>query len=375
MKIAVNCRFLLKNKLEGIGWYTYEVVKRMVTQHPEDEFLFLFDRPFLPDFVFASNISPIVVHPPARHPVLWWSWFEIGVTAALKKHKPDVFLSPDGYLSLRSKIPAVMVTHDIAHVHYPKQVPWLVRSYYNHYVPKFLHRANHVVTVSHFTKADIKEQYGIDSDKMTVAPNGCRPNFQPVDSKTKNNIRQKYADGHEFFFYLGAVHPRKNLERLLTAFDQFKQQTATSLKLLIAGRLAWQTKAVQTLWRSLPSRNDITFLGYVPEEDLPKIMGSSLALIYVSLFEGFGLPVLEAMHCEIPVVTSNNSALQEIAGEAALTVAPSQTEEITHAMIRIYQDAPLRQELVEKGKNQRKKYNWDNTADILYKVCRKIHSK
>ena len=123
MIIAVNTRLLLKNKLEGIGWFTYETLSRITKNHPEHIFYFLFDRPYHSDFVFESNVTPIVLPPPARHPVLFYIWFEISVARFLRKLKPDLFLSPDGYLSLKTKTTSLAVIHDINFEHYPEDFP------------------------------------------------------------------------------------------------------------------------------------------------------------------------------------------------------------------------------------------------------------
>ena len=135
MHIAVNTRLLLPGKLEGIGHYTNETMSRIVRQHPEHQFTFLFDRPFDPRFVYADNVTPKVVFPPARHPFLWWLWFEMAIPRALRQCKADVFLSPDNYCSLRTDVPTVMVLHDIIFEHFPQHIPPLVSRYYRHYVP------------------------------------------------------------------------------------------------------------------------------------------------------------------------------------------------------------------------------------------------
>ena len=150
MKIAVNTRFLLSGKMEGFGWYTYEITKRMVEQHPEHEFIFFFDRPFDPKFIFASNVTPVVLNPPARHPVLFIYWFEFAVRRALKKVKADVFFSPDGYLSLRSMIPQISVIHDINFEHFPKDLPWSARAYLRYFFPLFAKKATQIITVSEY---------------------------------------------------------------------------------------------------------------------------------------------------------------------------------------------------------------------------------
>ncbi|MFK7937137.1 MAG: glycosyltransferase family 4 protein [Saprospiraceae bacterium] len=366
MKIVVNTRFLLTNKLEGIGWFTYETLRRIVESHPQDEFIFLFDRPYDPVFIFAKNVTPIVLQPPARHPFLWYIWFEISVKRTLKRLKPDVFLSPDGYCTLQTDIPTVMVTHDIAHVHYAEQIPYLARKYYHYYIPKFLKAATRIIAVSNYTKRDIINSYQIASDKIAIACNGCRKDFQPLLETEKVTVRKQYAAGQEYFFYLGAMHPRKNIARLIQAFDHFKKETASPIKLLLGGRLAWQIAAIKNAYETAKYKEDIILLGYIDNAELPKILGAAMALTYVSLFEGFGIPILEAMHCEVPVLTSNVSSMPEVGGDAALLINPTSVTEIAAGMTRLSQEQTLRQKLIEKGKRQRQKFTWEIAAAVIY---------
>ena len=148
MRIAVNTRLLLKGKMEGMGWFAFEVLKRMVEQHPEDQFLFLFDRPYDKQFVFGENVETRVLFPPARHPILWYIWFEISVKRALSKWKPDVFFSPDGYASLSTTVPQAMVTHDLAFIDYPQYIPKTVAAYYRFFCPKYVEKAQRVMFLS-----------------------------------------------------------------------------------------------------------------------------------------------------------------------------------------------------------------------------------
>jgi len=368
MRIAVNARFLLKNRLEGIGLYTHEVVRRLVAQHPEHDFLLFFDRPFDPSFVFGENVLPVVLFPPARHPFLFVWWFEWSVRRALKKHKADIFISPDNFLSLGTGVKTVLVTHDLAHVHFPNQVSFFHRWYYRLFAKKFNERADKIVTVSEFTKADLVKQYGIAPAKISVSGNGCRAIFKPLQSIEKQTVEEKFSEGKPYFYYIGAVHPRKNVHRLIAAFDKFKSTTNSSYKLLIAGRFAWQAGEVKTAFDKSKHQADIRFLGYVSDDDSARLMGAATALVYVSCFEGFGVPVLEAMHAEVPVITSSVSSLPEVAGDAALLVNPNEVEEIADAMRRISEDGHLCSELVANGRLQRTKFNWQKAADVVYEA-------
>ncbi|HKI89077.1 MAG TPA: glycosyltransferase, partial [Draconibacterium sp.] len=180
MVIAVNTRLLIKGKLEGIGWFTLETLKRMTINHPEHHFIFIFDRAYNPDYIFAENVTPVVIGPPTRHPVLWYLWFEFQIPRVLKKYKADMFLSPDGYLSLRTKVPQLAVIHDINFVHRPADLPWLKAKYYNFYFKKFAKVAKRIATVSFYSKEDITRSFKVDYDKIDVVYDGINPIFTPT---------------------------------------------------------------------------------------------------------------------------------------------------------------------------------------------------
>ncbi len=161
MVIVVNCRLLLKNKLEGIGWFTYQTLRRITRSHPEHRFIFLFDRPYDPSFIFSDNITPVVAGPPTRHPILWFLWLEFVIPRILRKYKADIFFSPDGFLSLRAKVRSIPVIHDISFAHRPKDLPFLPRVYYNFFFPRFARKAYRICTVSLYSQKDIQKMYGV----------------------------------------------------------------------------------------------------------------------------------------------------------------------------------------------------------------------
>ncbi|MBK9338581.1 MAG: glycosyltransferase family 4 protein [Lewinellaceae bacterium] len=375
MRIAVNTRFLLPGKLEGLGWYTHELLRRMVAQHPEDEFLFFFDRPFDPAFVYAQNVRPVVLFPPARHPLLWYAWFEWAVPRALKRYRADVFFSPDSYLSMRTKTPTVLTVHDLIPLQHPEQVPWWARDYYRYFFPRYIRRAEQLVAVSNFTKKTMADLVDIAPEKITVVFNGCREEFRPLSEADKQAVRAAYSAGQEYFFYTGAIHPRKNIPRLIRAFDQFKNTTGAPVKLLLAGRFAWETGEVTTAVQQSGHQNDIVFLGYQSADSLPRLQASALASVNVSLSEGFGLPVLESLYCDTPVLCSNTTALPEVAGNAALLVNPESVADIAAGLEKLYTDTALRTDLVEKGRRQRQQFDWDKAAAAVYQRIKETAGK
>lgn len=371
-KIAVNTRFLLKNKLEGIGLFTFESVKRIVAAHPEIDFYFLFDRPFDPSFITATNVTPVVLFPPARHPFLWYWWFEVSVAGWLNKNKPDLFLSPDGYASLNSDVPQVLVMHDLAYEHFKDHVAWLTRNYYQYFMPRFAKKAKRIATVSEFSKADIVRVYGVEPAKIDVVYNGAVEVYKPQPENVKVRIKSTYTNGAEYFVYVGSIHPRKNVARLLQAFEQFKNETGSKFNLVIVGRKAWDFEDVDAVFNKMKHQASVKFLGHKSPEELGEIVGSAYAMAYVSLFEGFGIPIVEALSCEVPVITSNVSSMPEAGGDAAILVDPYSVETISTAMVTIAANQMLRNNLIEKGKEQLKKFSWELTAQRLWTCCQQV---
>jgi glycosyltransferase involved in cell wall biosynthesis len=367
LKIAVNTRLLLKDRLDGIGWFTFESLKRITQQHPEHEFYFIFDRPFDTSFVFTPNIHPVVIGPPARHPFLFMVWFEISIPIILRRIKPDLFLSTDGYMSLSTGVRTVIVIHDLNFEHFPGDLPWLVSHYYRFFFPWFARKAVRIATVSEYSKKDICSLYHIQPSAIDVVYNGAGQHYQPLEEKQKELIRKQYTGGSPYFIFVGALHPRKNLVNLFKAFDAFKSSGA-DCKLLIVGSKLWWTGGIKTTFESMQFGKDVIFTGRLPEEALQKVLASSLALTYVSYFEGFGIPVVEAFACEVPVITSNVTSLPEVAGDAAILTDPFSPDDIAEAMRKVFTDNQLRNEMVLRGKKQLTRFSWDQTADKLWKT-------
>lgn len=362
MRIAVNTRFLLKDYLEGYGYFIYELFRRITENHPEHTFIFLFDRPYDEQFVFGKNVIPVLAGPPARHPLIWKYWYDYKIPALLRRYKADLFVSCDGFCSLRTRVPQCLVLHDLAFLHYPEGISKTQLAFYKKYTPAFLKKAKTVITVSEFSKKDIVTHYPFVVSKLQVLYNGIRPVFQPMDFAASQPVKNQYTEGKEYFFYTGSVHPRKNLMGLLRAFSLFKKRQQSSMKLVIAGRLAWKYESFTSSLKTYKYRQDVVLTGYLPETEQARLMASAYALVYPSFFEGFGVPVAEAMQCGIPVITSAGSAMEEVAGDAALYADPADHAALADHLMRIYKDERLRTTLIEKGKQRATLYNWDQAA-------------
>jgi len=368
MKIAVNTRLLMPGKLDGIGWFTFETLRRMVKEHPEHTFYFIFDRKYDDEVIFSDNVVPVVLSPVTRHPVLWWFWFEFRIPRLLRKIGADLFLSTDGFISLRSDIPVVNVIHDINFEHRPKDLPLLTRAYYRYFYPKYARKADRLATVSEYSRRDIINSYDIDESKVDLVYNGASKGFTPVHQEQAQQVRTKYTGGAPYFIFVGSLHPRKNIKNLLRAFELFREEYKGSFKLVIVGKKFFLTKAMEEQLEQMNFKSDVIFTGRLESDELNDVMASAWALTFVPYFEGFGIPLVEAMNCDIPILASKVTSLPEIAGDAAIYAEPESPGSIRDGMIRIVREEGLRNELVLRGQKRRERYSWDNTARELWKT-------
>ncbi len=371
MKIVVNTRLLLPGKLEGIGWFTYHTFKRIVQSHPEVTFYFVFDRPFSKEFLFGENVKPVVLFPQARHPFLFYLFFEFSLTRFLNKTQPDLYVSPDGFLSQRYNGLQLPVFHDLNFIHHPDYLPYLTAKYYNHFFPKYAKKAKRIVTVSEYSKRDIAKTFGYPEGHIDVVYNGVHEAFRPVDAGIAEDVRRHFAQGSPYFVYIGALHKRKNIDNMLRAFDRFKDADSLGHKLLIVGAPMFGSAELRKVYQSMRHQKDVLFVGRQYNEDLRKIVAASKALLLVSHFEGFGIPIIEAMQCDVPVITSNRTSMPEVAGDAALLVDPSSVEQIVGAITQMANDSKLRARLIENGRNQRENFSWDKTAERMWSSIEK----
>ena len=365
MIIAVNTRLLIPGKIEGIGRFALETLRIITRDHPEHQFVFMFDRKYSDEVVFSSNVIPVRVFPPARHPLLWIAFFEYGIPPVIRKFKADLFLSPDGWLSLRTGVLSLPVIHDLNFLHFPQFIPFQFRQYYNYYFPRFAAKACRIATVSEFTRNDLSDKFGVDAGKIDVVYNGAT-GFTPANEQIIKEIRNKYTGGDPYFVFVGLIHPRKNLAGLFLAYDRFRQECNSNVRLLVVGARKWWTGEMQQAYENSTYRSDIIFTGRLPDDEVRKITASALGMVYISWFEGFGIPVLEAMNCDVPVICSSTSSLPEVGGNAVLYADPGNVESVKSAMIRLYKDSGLRNSLIEKARVRREKFSWEKTAQSLW---------
>jgi glycosyltransferase involved in cell wall biosynthesis len=360
MRVAVNARLFIKDRIDGIGRYAWETTSRLVLAHPEIRFYFFFDRPWDDLFILAPNVFPVLVSPPCRHPLLFYIWFEWRLPQLFRKHKIDVFYSPDGFLSLSSGTPTLLVSHDLAYLHYPEYIPIMQRWYYKIFVKRFHLRADHIIAVSQFTKTDIINQFEISQHKTSVAYNALSGKFLREDRS------ENFSSSIPYFVFVGTLHPRKNIGTILDAFDHFKDKTGFSHQLLLIGSCMWNCKEFENRINSSSWANDIHHIHGMNDDELIQKLKYADAMLYPSRFEGFGIPIIEAMALGVPVITSNVSSMPEVAGDAAILVKPDNFEEISDAMQKIISNLEFRKDLIMKAEENIKRFSWRDTTDHIY---------
>ena len=340
----------------------------MVRQHPEHTFHFLFDRPYDSKYVFAKNVVPHVLFPPARHPFLFIAWFEGAVAQTLRRLRPDVFLSLDGFTTLRTNVPRVTVMHDLDLEQFPQDVGFLQRQYYYFFAPQFAFASTRVVAVSEATKQDLIDTYQLPAERIRVVYNAADARFRPQPETMQAAIRAKFSSDQPYFLFVGALQPRKNLVNLLRAFEQFKTETGAETQLLVVGRKAWKAGPIFDVYDQMQHQDDVHLTGRVNDAELVGLYAGALATVYVPYFEGFGIPIIEAQSCGSPVITSNRSSLPEVAGDAALLVDPFSVDSIAEALTQLHNDAALRQELITKGFHNIERFSWEQSATQLWET-------
>ncbi len=371
MKIAVNARLLIPSRRDGIARFTRETMKRITRRHPEHEFLFLFDRKYAVEFIYAENIIPKVVYPQARHPILYKIWFDMRLPQVLKRTRADIFLSSDGFIPLNSSIPTISVIHDINYEHYPQFLPKKDLRYYKKKFPMYAQQATHICTVSEFSKQDLVKTYNIHPDKITVVYNGISDGFQALTTAEKSRVRNRFTDGKAYIVYAGSLHGRKNIARMFRAFNKFKQKYHAEYSLVVVGEKQWWTDEMQAAYQERLDSDDIILLGQCTEDELNKLVAAADAMIYVPLFEGFGIPPLEAMQCQVPVLVSDIGAINEVVGDAAIRVDPLDIEAMSEGIHTVL-DQSNRKALINRGLERVQLYSWDRTSSLLWGAVEKI---
>jgi glycosyltransferase involved in cell wall biosynthesis len=293
----------------------------------------------------------------------------------IKKNNPDVIhdtyhFAP--FLFLK-KFKKVITVYDITPILYPETHKISRIFMHKYFFSPILKSSDKIISISENTKRDIIKHFKIPEDKIKVIPLAANENFRKLDENETSKIKSKYNINFPFILYVGTLEPRKNIPNLLNAFYKIKKQ-GIAHKLVIAGGKGWKYKEIFETIEKLNLQNDVIFTGYVPDEDLPGLYNAADLFVYPSLYEGFGLPPLEAMQCGTPVITSNTSSLPEVVGDAGIMVNPHDIGELANKMYEVLTNKDLRKELSKKGIERAKLFSWKKCAEETLKVYESLQN-
>ncbi len=298
--------------------------------------------------------------------------YAVGATMDHRFAGADIFHATEHLLPAFHAVRSVFTFHDAIYALFPEHHLPLNRAFLGLLMPRFLRRADAIIAVSECSKRDAIRLYGVPPEKITVIYEGVNPALKPAtDPDSVAAARARYAHNAPFLFYLGTIEPRKNISAIVDALKILRAHGAPH-RLVIAGRKGWLYQATFDHIAQTGMRDAVDFLDYVPDADLPALFAACDAFVFPSLYEGFGLPPLEALACGAPVVCANTASLPEVTGDAALLIDPHDAGAIAAAVTRITQDAPLRAELRARGFVQAAKFSWARAARETLAVYRRV---
>ncbi len=305
---------------------------------------------------------------PTARPLARIAWEQIAQPLALRRDRPDLLHAAAFVAPLLSSRPTVVTVYDLSFAVLPDVFRGLNQTYLRTFVRRGVRRARRVIAISDHTRHDVHRLYGVPLDRIDVAYPGVDLRFRPLPRQEVDAFRRRQQLPERFFLYLGTLEPRKNLGRLIDALASSENR---DWRLVLVGGKGWMVEDLFAKVKSLGLEKRVRFAGYAPGEDLPLWYNAATAFIYPSLYEGFGIPPLEAMACGTPVIASNAASLPEAVGDAGLTVGPEDTSGLAHAMRRVWDDAALLGELSRRGIDQARRFSWEATAKATVESYRR----
>ncbi|WP_270816618.1 glycosyltransferase family 4 protein [Hungatella effluvii] len=383
MKIAFDSQLFLKGNKTGIAWCADNIVKKMSKRQDTETVCDYFVKNCEED---EKNVRIYQKYGASMNPCKKYSFFFYKLIWPFIPIPYSLFFGKDRDITqffnfvVPPGVPgkSVTIVHDMAYKAHPetlkkKNLRWLQLT-----LKRSCKRADAIVTVSEFSKNEIVKFLRIKPDKITVMPNGVdlelfHPDYSQIDVQM---VKDKYKIAGSYFLYLGTLEPRKNIERVVEAYaklcDDNKEIEEEIPKLVLAGGKGWLYESIFEAVKKYGISSNVIFTGYVREEEIPLLMVGAISFLFPSLYEGFGMPVLEAMACGTPVLTSNTTSLPEVAGDAGILVDPYSIEEIRDKMLLLWQNRELRQLLSKRGIERAANYTWENSTRILYELYEKL---
>jgi glycosyltransferase involved in cell wall biosynthesis len=370
MRIGIDATALPPQPV-GAGNYIIHLIRTLTGMTSDHEFV-VFAQPSGPNLIDLSEKSSVewvIVDERSSGSRLIWE--QLYLPNLVRKSGVDLLHSLHYTRPVRLPCKSVVTFHDMTFFLYPELHTWARRQYFPRMMKYSAGKADELITVSDSTRDDLIRILQIDPHKVTTTHLGVNPGFKPtVDEDKKKKIAEKYNLPEKFILYVGLVEPRKNLPVLIDAYKQLIENDL-DYELVLVGRYGWMYEEVLEQVRKLNLQHAVRFLGYVPQEDLPLVYNLASLFVYPTIYEGFGLPALEAMACGIPVITSAVSSLPEIVKEAGLLTPVNDTNALFETMVTALTNEDLRKDLIRKGPERAAEFSWSKTAQLTLQVYQK----
>ncbi|MGQ9681129.1 MAG: glycosyltransferase family 4 protein [Anaerolineae bacterium] len=362
MLIGIDASRATVARRTGTENYSLQVTRELLVAAPEHRFRLYLREPD------AANVLPKPPNAEVRLLGPRRLWTHLGLSGEMLRRPPDVLFVPAHVVPLRHPRATVVTIHDVGYRYFPAQHTWRSRAYLDWSTRYSCRAARHIIADSHATAGDLQSLYDVPASKISVVHLGLDPSLKPASMEEQMRVRVRYGLHSPYVLYLGTIQPRKNLARLVQAFARLPS-TLAPLDLVLVGSTGWLAEGIQRAIREHGVQGRVRLTGYVPQQDLAPLLSAAVCFVLPSLYEGFGLPVLEAMACGTPVICSEAGSLREAAGDAALLFPPTDADALQAALLRVLDDESLRASLIERGHAQAQRFSWARcareTLDVL----------
>jgi len=368
MIVGIDASRITENEKAGVGNYTYHLLKALEKIDKKNRYVLYFNKIPTKFEISQSNFSTKVISSPR-----FWTQGRLALECLI--HPPDILFVPAHTIPVlrRPSLKTVVTVHDLGAEFLAEYHKWPQKIYLNWSTEYIAKHATHIIAVSNHTKRDLMRTLKAPARQISVVYEGVDSKFfYPRPDWEIKQVKANYGVGRGYFLYVGTIQPRKNLVRLIEAFSK---SGVENTDLVLAGSSGWLDEEIYKLPEKLSISKYVRFLGYVTDEDLPALYSGAVGLVFPSLYEGFGLPILEAFACGCPVLTSKIGAMAEVAGDAALLVDPYNKDEIAAGLKKLVSDRNFREDLIKKGSERVKEFSWEKVAKETIKVFEKVYSE